>query len=256
MGDMFLTSSGGLNFEDCPNIQLADSTTEFYSNSYSADSIASGAQQRHFYTHCEHCLTTAFTDRYFGTLFLDLPTAMFQYIETNEQKFIITMKNPTDRVISEYFYPFIQKGADLSAVGGDVMHSAMSDAIDEAKQCMTDNGPTLCVYGEVAPSLSETTALYESCYYTYLEHITQQIPLSKIYFVKIEEFHASPESQIALLNKFVGLSATSRSPGRKVGHVHKPFLSETVTMLDAFFAPFNSKLSSLLSDSKWLYQRT
>jgi len=48
------------------------------------------------------------TDRYFGTLFLDLPTAMFQYIETNEQKFIITMKNPTDRVISEYFYPFIQ----------------------------------------------------------------------------------------------------------------------------------------------------
>lgn len=60
------------------------------------------------------------------------------------------------------------------------MHSAMSDAIDEAKQCMTDNGPTLCVYGEVAPSLSETTALYESCYYTYLEHITQQIPLSKV----------------------------------------------------------------------------
>lgn len=44
----------------------------------------------------------------FGSLFLDLPTMIFPYIQKSPQKFIVTLKNPTDRLIAEYFYPYSQ----------------------------------------------------------------------------------------------------------------------------------------------------
>ena len=49
-------------------------------------------------------------DLYFGSFFLDLPTAMMPFFASTQQRFIITLKNPTDRVIAEYFYPHIRVG--------------------------------------------------------------------------------------------------------------------------------------------------
>ena len=73
--------------------------------------------------------------------------------------------------------------------------------------------------------------------------------------MKIEEYQADPEGTIQDLYNFIGLDYHGAIDLPTGGHIHKPILTETVAMLDAFFSPFNTQLSSLLGDSKWLYTR-
>ena len=37
-----------------------------------------------------------------------------EYLVNPNHKFIITLKNPTDRAIAEYFYPYIRVSVDIS----------------------------------------------------------------------------------------------------------------------------------------------
>lgn len=71
----------------------------------------------------------------------------------------------------------------------------------------------------------------------------------------IEEYSAAPETQIQNLFSFIGLDyeGTVEQPGGTP--VHKPILSDTVAMLDAFFSPLNDELSTLLGDNKWKFTR-
>lgn len=48
-----------------------------------------------------------------------------------------------------------------------------------------------------------------------------------------------------------------KSAGRQanVGIVNKPVLSETIVLLDSFFAYFNEELAEMLGDEKWKFIR-
>ena len=72
-------------------------------------------------------------------------------------------------------------------MGGQTLHDAMSAAIDQVRSCMEQLGPTACVYGTIPSSwssadvLSESTILYESCYYTHLYQVVQQISTNQVF---------------------------------------------------------------------------
>ena len=74
----------------------------------------------------------------------------------------------------------------MDTVGGQTLHDAMSAAIEQVQACMTELGPTACVYGQTPSSwssadiLSESSMLYESCYSTHLSYVTQQISTSQV----------------------------------------------------------------------------
>ncbi|XP_067943245.1 uncharacterized protein [Watersipora subatra] len=254
--DMFLNDAGQPEFDFCPIEQIRDTTSPGYFESYPLSSVGTVGSQKNYYVHCEHCLTTGLVYHSSGSFFVDLPTAMLPF--TN-QKFIITIKNPTDRAIAEYFYPYIVEETDLDTVGNQVLHDAMSAAIDEAKNCMTNLGPTGCVYSHNrllgTTALAETQMLYDGCYSTHLAHVLTQISNSQTYFVKIEEYSASSGTVMQEVYNFVGLKYFE-PPAPLVSHsTVKPIYSDTIIMMDAFFEPFNRELRDLLGDDKWLYTR-
>ncbi|XP_067942242.1 uncharacterized protein [Watersipora subatra] len=259
--DIFIDGSGQLIFDVCPIEQLRDTTAAGYFESYPLSSVGTAGSQKNYYVHCEHCLTTGEVSRSTDTLLVNLPTTMLPFTESANQKFIVTIKNPTDRAIAEYFYPYLVEGTDLDTVGNQVLHDAMSAGIDEAKNCMTIHGPTGCVYGHntllSSAPLAETQMLYDGCYSTHLAHVLTQISLSQTYFVKIEEYSASSGTVMQEVYNFVGLEYDE--PPTTVGPSPplppKPILAETIPMMDAFFEPFNQELRDLLGDDKWLYTR-
>ncbi|XP_067943247.1 uncharacterized protein [Watersipora subatra] len=256
--DIFIDGSGQLIFDVCPIEQLRDTTAAGYFESYPLSSVGTAGSQKSYYVHCEHCLTTGEVDYYLGTLFVDLPTAMLPFTDSTNQKFIITIKNPSERAIAEYFYPYIVEGTDLDTVGYQVLHDAMIAGINEAKNCMTSFGPTGCVYGHntllgLAP-LAETQMLYDSCYSTHLKQVLNQISMSQTYFVKIEEYSASSGAVMQEVYSFVGLEYFEPFLISKT-HNHITCFPQSILMMDEFFEPFNRELSDLLGNDKWLYKR-
>ena len=78
-----------------------------------------------------------------------------------------------------------QDGADLTTVGTDALHTAMENAITQAKACMEILGPTPCVYGinpftDGQTILSETTMLYESSYAMHISQLHTIVDSSKV----------------------------------------------------------------------------
>ncbi|XP_067942443.1 uncharacterized protein [Watersipora subatra] len=258
--DIFISDDGQLIFDVCPNEQLRDTTAAGYFESYPLSSVGTAGSQKNYYVHCEHCLTTGEVVLYPGSLDVKLPTAMLPFIESANQRFIITIKNPTDRAIAEYFYPYIMAETDLDTVGNQVLHDAMSAGIDEAKSCMLEHGPTGCVYGHNTlvgtEPLAETQMLYGGCYSTHLAHVLTQISISQTYVVNIEEYSASPQTVMQEVYNFVGLEYVEPPPIDFPPSPVKPIDSDTIIMMDAFFQPFNQELANLLGDPKWYYNRS
>ncbi|XP_067943248.1 uncharacterized protein [Watersipora subatra] len=256
--DVFMDSDGEPIFDVCPIEQLRDATRAGYFPSVPLTSVGSADNQKHYYLHCEHCLTASNVDYLFSTLNVDLPTAMFPFINSSNQRFIVTIKNPTDRAIAEYFYQYIKTGTNLTTVGNQVFHDVMSAGIKQAKSCITAHGPTGCVYGHntlfSAPILAETQMLYDGCYSTHLKQVLNQISMSQMYFVKIEEYSASSGTVMQEVYNFVGLEYVEPSPISKT-HNHIICRPPSILMMDAFFEPFNRELSNLLGNDKWLYTR-
>ncbi|XP_067942640.1 uncharacterized protein [Watersipora subatra] len=257
--DVFINSDGEPVFDVCPIDQLRDVTLAGYFEPVPLSSVGSADDHKNYYLHCENCLTTSNVDYLFAKLNMDLPTAMFPFIDTPSQRFIITIKNPTDRALAEYFYPYIMAGTDLSTVGNQVLHDFMSAGIEQAKSCMSAHGPTGCVYGHntlfSAPALDETRMLYDSCYSTHLAQVLTQVNISQTYFVKIEEYSADSYGIMQEVYNFVGLGYVEPPPTPAPTPTHKPIKTETIVMMDEFFEPFNRELRDLLGDDKWLYIR-
>ncbi|XP_067943429.1 uncharacterized protein [Watersipora subatra] len=137
----------------------------------------------------------------------------------------------------------------------------MSTGIEQAKSCMSAHGPTGCVYGHNTffgtPALDETQMLYASCYSTHLNHVLNQITMSQIFFVKIEEYSANSGAVMQDIYDFVGLRYVEppTTPAPTPPFLVKPILRETIAMMDEFFEPFNRELEELLGSDKWLYTR-
>ncbi|XP_067943238.1 uncharacterized protein [Watersipora subatra] len=135
----------------------------------------------------------------------------------------------------------------------------MSAGINQAKSCMLEYGPTGCVYDHntllSTAALAKTQMLYDSCYSTHLAQVLTQISISQTYFVKIEEYSASPQTVMQDAYNFVGL-VYFEPPATPVNPIDKPIYSDTIIMMDAFFEPFNQELRDLLGDDKWLYNRS
>ncbi|XP_067942105.1 uncharacterized protein [Watersipora subatra] len=257
--DIFMDSAGKLITTVCPLQQLRDTTAPGYFEPSSLSSIGAAESQKNNYLHCEHCLTISEVGYYFGGLFLDLPTARLHFMDSVNERFIITIKNPTDRAMAEYFYPYMIAGTDLTTVGNQVLHNAMSAGVEQAKQCITANGPAACVFAHnivfPAAMLDETGMLYDGCYSTRLIQVLQQISLSHTYFVKIEEYLASSGAVMQEVFDFIGLDYDFPPPIAVSAPTSKPMLSDTITMLDEFFEPFNRQLRDMLGNDKWLYTR-
>ena len=77
----------------------------------------------------------------------------------------------------------------------------------------------------------------------------------QIYYMKIEEYSAQPESHIRDLFDFIGLDYEGPVTIPGGTPIHKPINSDTVAMMDAFFSPLNDELSTLLGDAKWKFTR-
>ncbi|XP_067942600.1 uncharacterized protein [Watersipora subatra] len=257
--DIFMDNAGKIITNVCPLEQLRDTTAPGYFESLPLSSVGAAKSHKNYYLHCEHCITTSGVGYFFGSLFLDLLTSRLHFMDSVNERFIITMKNPTDRAIAEYFYPHIMAGTDLTTVGNQVLHEAMSAGIEQAKSCMTENGPAVCVFGHnivfKTAALDETRILYDGCYSTHLTYVLRQISLSRTYFVKIEEYLESSGTVMQEVFDFIGLEYNYPPPKAASAPTSKPMLSDTIAMLDEFFEPFNRQLRDMLGNDKWLYIR-
>ena len=202
-------------------------------------------------------------------------TANDIYETTPQAKFIVIMRNPTDRLYSHYN---MFKG---SAGSPERFHQQAMASIEWWQNCTEKKAlpERRCLYGspsELPPmpltvgnpnvwwsKTNYSEGIRIGMYAVYIQDWLKVFPRSSFAFVKHEEYainktHVMNEHVLPMLGlksytarqlRFIQVSET-----RNKGTYHAEILPETRKMLDEFYAPFNERLARILGDTKWLWK--
>ncbi|XP_067950456.1 carbohydrate sulfotransferase 15-like [Watersipora subatra] len=196
------------------------------------------------------------------------------YSMLDSSRYIITMREPADRMISHFFFEHKQKRTNspykdysLAELGNSFFHQLISESVESLTKCLPKYGTTVCILNKERASIYHphpytVTIMSDSCYSTLLKELLKFIPKEKIYFSKMEDYAKDREECMKRIFRFVGVPVIEMKKGNSndlskvanAGYKVKPVLPETKELLKMFYEPFNVELAKMLGDDKWLWK--
>ena len=178
---------------------------------------------------------------------------------TPDAKILAILRNPVDRLYSEYIYFWSGVGNDRSPIK---FHSEVVTEINKFKLCLVRKSFRHCCYSS-DHSLRLRIAL--GVYVCYVRDFLEVFG-DNFLAITTHEYHAYPietlnaifnhigvsEPNLLELNLFIESSKTNNVNSEVKERVGE-MLGETRELLKKFYEPYNSELAALLQDSKYLF---
>ncbi len=197
-----------------------------------------------------------------------------------QAKFVVLMRNPVRRTYSHFLYACSQKFTwntsnwpeEVRTDPAELFHQQAVLTVNKFKDCLQ-----VFSLFECANVWRYRSALVDHCgevgfrlvnsiYYSYLAKWLHVFPREQFLFLKTEDMDSKSYEFMRNITDFLGLSPMSRIKANAVlsrSMNHQAFASQsasfqlkekTLTLLEKFFQPFNSMLSNLLGDNRFLWK--
>ena len=181
-----------------------------------------------------------------------------------EAKFILIMRNPSERYFSHYWFitikarfvfgtEFIQYVHTKEAL--ETFHDDTVDAIKQFLSCVdNENSITYCVIHEKAIIYA---GLQHSLYYYHIVLWLKIIPRERFLFLQSEDLACHPSLTMSTVWHFLNLDDFQNSG--VVDNIDPVIQGiaippQTRELLDEFFQPYNQLLAHLLADTRFLWE--
>ena len=178
---------------------------------------------------------------------------------TPEAKILVIVREPVERLYSEYIYFWSGYGNDRNPTKFD---REARDEVSKFNRCLEKWSLRRCCYSS---DFSLRLRLALGIYVCYVRDFYELFG-DRLLVVTMSEYHDYPVETVMTIFKHIGVSEvnsadlkhfieTSRAVNtntdrkKRVGEM----LDETKEFLKAFYAPYNSQLATLLKDDKYLF---
>ncbi|XP_067944508.1 carbohydrate sulfotransferase 15-like [Watersipora subatra] len=199
---------------------------------------------------------------------LTIQTAL-QYVAflsvPGKSKFIVTLRNPTDRLLSYLYHAkrqrWIYTGVSKENFHGSFLHLIVLELVSKVTECLSTHGELACVYMYDSSDGNLQAVIQHGFYVVYLTELFRFIPREDVYISQLEEYSKNQldwaEKIMAFFGKELRYTDGELSSSKKRMNVgtERQVLPETIELLDNLYRPLNRRLAVLLNDDKWLYDR-
>ncbi|XP_061409004.1 carbohydrate sulfotransferase 15 [Lethenteron reissneri] len=176
-----------------------------------------------------------------------------------EAKLIVMLRNPTERLYSDYLY-FMETNKSAEA-----FHEKVVESVELFLACAQSISFRACLYNYDL-SLAMPVRLRIGFYVVYLLEWLSVFRQDQILILKLEDHARHPSVTMEKVFSFLGLGAVPKhieaamfaSPPynsrRLSDKILGPMLPATRLILNAVYAPFNKKLAELQNDNSFLWE--
>jgi len=183
-------------------------------------------------------------------------------MSTSETRYILLLRNPTDRAVSYLFHwhrgKLVYNHLNHTQFTAKIVHAEMVNRSTELGQCMTELNELQCFYKCVGRDGDMNCLLRNSLYIIILEEAFRFIPRDRVLIMDMADYSRDEIGHVEKITrhfqipmrKNAGLDKHIYNKGRK-----NAVWPETIAMLDKLFMPYNKRLAVFLGDNKWLYNR-
>ncbi|XP_046548040.1 carbohydrate sulfotransferase 15-like [Haliotis rubra] len=188
---------------------------------------------------------------------LDKPVVLTPHLMRHvytDPKFILILRNPTDRLYSDYMMK--------TGLSAEDFHEAVSDDIRIEEACMKNHTVEQCLYSlDIARKVR--TRIYFGCYSVYMRQWLKVFPRDQFLILRTEDHDNDPEAQLSTVYNYLKLNYTeewlasiTRVPHQNASKKKKrmgPMLQKTRILLDGFYSRYNQDLADILQDKMFLW---
>nr|XP_022345100.1 carbohydrate sulfotransferase 15-like isoform X1 [Crassostrea virginica]XP_022345101.1 carbohydrate sulfotransferase 15-like isoform X1 [Crassostrea virginica] len=174
-------------------------------------------------------------------------------------KVIICVRNPTDRLYSDYLY-FTKTNKSA-----EDFHNAVSYAVEVYKNCTERHSVRYCVYNRTIAYMSRVR-LRLGMYSVYIKDWLRVFPKSQVLILSLEDYAKHTRKILNQVYKFLDISSLDSDQMRsivklKVANKRKKgdrsvglMLNETRQLLNEFYEPYNQELADIMDDDQFLWE--
>ncbi|XP_067675789.1 carbohydrate sulfotransferase 15-like [Haliotis asinina] len=171
-----------------------------------------------------------------------------------DPKFILILRNPTERLYSD----FIMMGGSSAAD----FHKAVSRDIQVEENCMKNHTVEQCLYSlDIAQRLQ--TRIFLGCYSVFMREWLKVFPRGQFLILRTEDHDQDPKARLRAVYNYLKLNYTEDwlSSIANVSHQRVsekklkqgPMLEKTRVLLDNFYSRYKNDLADILQDKRFLW---
>eukprot|EP00058_Branchiostoma_floridae_P005306 XP_002590794.1 hypothetical protein BRAFLDRAFT_78209 [Branchiostoma floridae] len=180
-------------------------------------------------------------------------------------KFILTLRNPTERLYSDYlFWKFLYVKRS-----NEDFHARVILSLRIFRQCLRNNSVRSCAYGvsETEDPTAGTVRLRRGLYEVYLRDWLSIFPRDQILVQRLEDHSKDPNTTMTRVLNFLDLGPVRKGADKdaifgfhttnsqkKHYDSSGQMLPETRRILNEFYRPYNERLVKLLNNTDFLWQ--
>ncbi|XP_046544997.1 carbohydrate sulfotransferase 15-like, partial [Haliotis rubra] len=174
-----------------------------------------------------------------------------------DPKFIILLRNPTERLYSDYIF----MGDGLTP---DTFHKHTIEALDQLETCFRNRTVRWCLFDR-RMNLALPTRIHVGCYAVFLKEWLSVFPRQSFLILRTEDYKRNIKDHLHKVFRFLNVTKLSDDEiteiaGRERKHVTKqkktagPMRKDTRILLDRFYLTFNKQLAEILQERKYLWK--
>ncbi|XP_076466182.1 carbohydrate sulfotransferase 15-like [Babylonia areolata] len=179
---------------------------------------------------------------------------------TPHARIIVILRNPTDRLFSDYLY-FTKTNKSAANFHQDVVQS-----IEKLRECMATQTLRACIYDKQVANGVAKVRLRVGVYHIYMAEWLKVFPPDQLLVLRTEDYSKDIRSALRQVFNFLGLRQLRRGQedevvGLPIANTRKmkdrdvgPMLDRTRQALHEFYQPHNQLLARLLQDQRFLWK--
>ncbi|XP_060085677.1 carbohydrate sulfotransferase 15-like [Ylistrum balloti] len=177
-------------------------------------------------------------------------------------KLIIIMRDPIERLYSDYYF------LDLAGKSSLAFHSSVVTSIAVLEKCLRAKSMLTCLSDRKNHlAWNKAARIHVGFYSEYIKQWLRVFPRGQILFLRTEDYSADIGSHMDQVFHFLGTRPLTSSEMTSYGidlkvkkHVTKsklkkgPMLEKTRALLSSLYDPYNRKLAEILKDDRFLWK--
>ncbi|KAL8616604.1 hypothetical protein ACOMHN_036636 [Nucella lapillus] len=178
---------------------------------------------------------------------------------TPSTRVIVILRNPTDRLFSDYLY-FTKINKSAAS-----FHQEVVQSIEKMRDCMATQTLRACIYDKQVANGKAKVRLRVGVYHIYLSEWLRVFPPDQILVLRTEDYSRDLRHHLRQIFRFLKLRPLRRDEGNAVIHLPiankrrlkdrdvGPMWDQTRQTLHEFYQPHNHQLARLLRDPRFLW---
>ncbi|XP_071113588.1 carbohydrate sulfotransferase 15-like [Haliotis cracherodii] len=174
-----------------------------------------------------------------------------------DPKFIILLRNPTERLYSDYIF----MGDGLTP---DTFHKHSTEALELLETCFRNRSVRWCLFDRQL-NLALPTRLHVGCYAVFLKEWLSVFHKQSFLILRTEDYKMNIKEHLYKVFNFLNVTKLSDDDITEIAeherkHVTKrkktagPMRTDTRVLLDRFYSKFNKQLAEILRETKYLWK--